>query len=99
MEGCLAHQRAVVSCSCLSGPVVAGAADAVRGGRWQDTAVQAGEATQEQSVVESPCAEAAGDLRGVASQAKAAVGKNFWGAQPVRQYNPPVHFQTSRNSL
>lgn len=66
-------------------PVLAVAADAVRGDVWQDTAVQAGEATQEESVVESSCTETGGDLPGVASQAKAAVGNKLRGAQPVQQ--------------
>lgn len=85
LERFLASQRAVVSCSCLSAPVAKVVADAIRGSRWQDTAVQAVEATQEQSVVASPYTKAAGDLPWVASQTKAAIGKNVWGAQPVRQ--------------
>lgn len=85
LEGNLACRQAVASCSCLSAPVVAVAADAVGGGRWQDTVVQAGETTQEQRVVESPCTEAAGNLPEVASRAKAAACKDLGGAQPVRQ--------------
>lgn len=50
------------------------AADAIGGGRGQDTAMEAGEATQEQSVVDSSCTEAARDFPGVASQAKGISG-------------------------
>lgn len=85
LQGCLVHQQAVVSCRCLLSPVVAEAADVIEGGRRQDTEGQAGEATQEGRAVESPCSEAAGDLPGVAFQAKATVGKNFQRAQPLWQ--------------
>lgn len=46
LERLLASERAVVSCSCLSAPVAKAVADAIRGNRWQDTAVQAVEATK-----------------------------------------------------
>lgn len=66
-------------------PVVAVAAYTIVGDIKQQTVVQPGEATQEQSVVESSCTETARGLPGLASQAKAAVGNNLWGVQPIRQ--------------
>lgn len=60
--------------------MVAVAADVIEGGRRQDTEGQAGEATQERRVVESPCSEAAGDSPGVA---KATDGKNPPRGQPL----------------
>lgn len=85
LQGCLVHQQAVVSCRYLLTSVVAVAAD-VTEGWWQDTEGQAGEATQEQREVERLSSEAAGDLPGVTSRAKAAVGETLLrNSQPLWQ--------------